>query len=782
MAWLFGLRNSSVFSGRNEIVAGSSEHSANDSKVNYFSGETGRVHILHQVKCSRCGGAVDISGGQELATCQYCGYQFAVDVPNPDFVINRGVLTEYRGTGPEVIVPDYVTAVGPAAFVSQDLLIKIILPNEVRELQGGAFRDCRRLETLVLSDNLEAIPDCAFSGCESLSQITLPRNLKFLGRMVFDGCKSLVSIEIPPGVRVVEKDIFSNCANLETIVLGENTELRGNLLEESCPKLSTIVILDPCTGEKVAEKRVAPDIIGYYTETIVWEMSSGERAELARRAAERIQSQPEESPAAAPAASSDVSVPSTEQGFPSAAPQGRPGEQTAEADGINKLYCSGCGGAVNITEGQVQATCPFCGLTFTVTFESAEFVIDQGVLVKYAGEGLEVTVPEGVRVIGMLAFYGQSSLTKIVLPDSVKELQGGFMGCRSLETLILSNNIESIPDAAFHDCESLKTIVLPRNLRFLGNMAFLNCSSLTSVEIPPRVKSLDKMAFYNCAKLETITRYKSTALTGRSFVMCPKLKKFPVLEDIILEEIPGPVESQPVSSADPFAAADPFDAAMGEQDQHIWPRDIRCSSCNGIIHLTNAQALVNCEYCGSQFSINVDNPDFIIDQGVLVKYIGISREVVVPEAASAIGTLAFYQQNSLKKIVLPNSVTELQGAFIGCFDLETLVLSDNIQTIPAAAFKDCVSLTSITLPANLRTIESMAFTNCKSLTKVELPKALASLGDFVFFGCESFDTIVSYKGTKLSASAFSGCRRFIKSIILDPATGAKLSEKKVISR
>ena len=727
---------------------GSSEYSKSDSKANYFSGETGRVFSLDRVKCSSCGGAVDISSGQEQVICQYCGNQIAVDLTSLDFVIDKGVLTKYRGESREVVVPNHVTAIGPAAFIMQDSLTGIVLPDGVRELQGSTFRGCRSLETIVLPEKLEMIPDCAFCGCESLATITLPGNLKFLGSMVFDGCKSLTSIEIPPGVRAVERNVFSNCNKLETIVLSEDTELRGYLPDENCPELPTIVIRDSCTGEKVAE-----------------------------------QPQPE--------------------GARSTAPPDRPGEEIEAAGSMNKINCSSCGGTINITEDQGQAICPHCNATFIVNFESPDFVIDQGVLVKYTGKSREVVAPENVRAIGLLAFYEQNSLTKIVLPDSVTELQGGFMGCRGLETLILSNSLESIPDAAFQNCVSLKTIILPGNLKFVGNMAFGNCSSLTSIEIPPKVKFLDKMVFYNCPSLETIIRYESTELTGDFFVMCPKLSTLIIRDSVtgeIIEErrfvlgedgahFEVPVWSTSNRAADgipgsvvradelqPEHAEAPSSVSNDGLDPHTWLREIRCASCGATIQITGGRTLVNCTFCNSQFSISLDNPDFIIDQGVLVKYIGVSREVVVPDAARTIGALAFYQQSSLKKIVLPNSVTELEGTFAGCYELDTIVLSDNIQTIPSGTFKDCVSLTTIVLPRNLRCIERLAFMNCRSLTTVELPAAITSLDEMVFYECGSLETIVCYKGAALRREAFVGCPGLSTFVVLDPETGEKLSE------
>jgi Zn finger protein HypA/HybF involved in hydrogenase expression len=544
--------------------------------------------------------------------------------------------------------------------------------------------------------------------------------------MAFDGCKSLTTIEIPPGVKSVERDVFSNCDNLETIILYENTELRGHLLEDYCAKLQAIIVLDSFTGEKIAEKRAIPDEIGYLTETIVWEMSSEGRAELEQRKLEMMQLEPEET-ASAPSDSAD--------------------EEVLVTGGINKLSCPSCSGTLNITEGQTKVICPYCDHTMTLIFESPDFVIDHGVLVKYAGTNREVTVPQGVRAIGLLAFYGQVSLTKIVLPDSVTELQGGFTGCSSLETIILSSNIEIIPDIAFQDCASLKAIELPVTVKHLGKMAFGNCSSLTSIKIPALVMSLDKMVFYNCSELETITRYENTELTG-NFIMCNKLSKLLIL-GIGDEEKNAIIKTQLAA-----AAAIPADTTGDDPDPLAWPRSINCTGCGSAILITKGQSLVNCEFCHNQFSVVIDHPEFIMDEDTLVKYIGKSREVVVPDAVKAIGTLAFYQQSSIKKIALPDSVTSIGiTSFAGCLGLEYIVLPESIGTISLDVFRDCTNLTTVVLPKNLPTIKNLFLTKFRSL-----------------------ETLVCYKNTTLNDIVLASCFRLQTIIILDPETGETLSE------
>ena len=68
--------------------------------------------------------------------------------PN-DFVIENGVLKEYKGTDPVVTVPDGVTVIGERAFYNCRSLQKITLPEGLTSIGSGAFA-CTDVRSVML--------------------------------------------------------------------------------------------------------------------------------------------------------------------------------------------------------------------------------------------------------------------------------------------------------------------------------------------------------------------------------------------------------------------------------------------------------------------------------------------------------------------------------------------------------------------------------------------------------------------------------------------------------
>ena len=109
-----------------------------------------------------------------------------------------------------------------------------------------------------------------------------------------------------------------------------------------------------------------------------------------------------------------------------------------------------------------------------------------------------------------------------------------------------------------------------------------------------------------------------------------------------------------------------------------------------------------------------------------------------------------FHQTSITKLIMPNSVTILEGhltdykwagPFYGCSKLEEIVLSSNLIEIGYYCFYDCQSLTNITIPNSVTTIGNNAFAACRSLTSVTIPNSVTSIGGSVFFNCSGLTSV-----------------------------------------
>ena len=149
-------------------------------------------------------------------------------------------------------------------------------------------------------------------------------------------------------------------------------------------------------------------------------------------------------------------------------------------------------------------------------------------LTGYSGTDTTVSVPaeyngKPVTIIGDRAFYDCAFITKIILPDTIKEIGASAFGyCTSLQTVEIPT-CTRIGGSAFIGCTSLAEVTLPEGLISIGDSLFTYCNSLRKVTILSG--NISANVFAGCSSLEEIVLGEGVASVARgAFEDCTSLK------------------------------------------------------------------------------------------------------------------------------------------------------------------------------------------------------------------------------------------------------------------
>lgn len=178
----------------------------------------------------------------------------------------------------------------------------------------------------------------------------------------------------------------------------------------------------------------------------------------------------------------------------------------------------------------------------------------------------------------------------------------------------------------------------------------------------------------------------------------------------------------------------------------------KCPKCGEYNIINTKKTAWLCQYCGAAFrcdnssvfkkyEVIADESDFIVVDGVLVKYQGKDSEVYIPEEVSEIGERAFKNCTDIRAAYIPNTVRTIgKEAFYGCIRLEEATLPANTNYVGEKAFDGCSSLFSVDIPSTVSTsgtarIGINAFSGCVSLINIRINNRVRSVNDHIFDNC-----------------------------------------------
>ena len=95
------------------------------------------------------------------------------------------------------------------------------------------------------------------------------------------------------------------------------------------------------------------------------------------------------------------------------------------------------------------------------------------------------TIPEGVAVIGEMAFRGKKQLKNIIIASTVKEIEhDAFYDCDELDNIYVPAGVKEIKSYAFAECDKLKRITFAGTPKKLSRHTFDDCDQLHDIIVP----------------------------------------------------------------------------------------------------------------------------------------------------------------------------------------------------------------------------------------------------------------------------------------------------------
>ena len=471
-----------------------------------------------------------------------------------DFVIKNGMLTEYNGPGGDIVIPEEVRQIGKGSFMQRNQVTHVTIPEGVTEIRDCAFFWCENLVQVCIPSSVTRIGAGAFHWCRKLASITLPDGITAIEDLTFLECKSLRRVVIPDSVTTISATAFDPGKNLRIHIRdlsllpakqriyaalsfaedgGEITDPRfeshgkylkansGKLMETAIKNRALLILL--CREGWIKAK----DMESYVD--AVQKTGDAERiamileyqnSKLTKKQKENAAKQKEKQADAVV----DRAIARMEQVGISGLNFVITGDVTTFQNRNElKAFIESQGGKLlsamsaktdylimNHSNANTEKKKKAAELGIDVITEAEfnrkagrQFAIDKnGTLLKYVGEGGNVTIPKQVKSIGAWAFYNCGSVASVTIPNRVASIgEYAFLWCGNLTSVVIGNGVKSIGERAFEKCANLTSVILGSGVESIGDLAFVMCGNLTSITIPDCVTSISRNAFTACENL-----------------------------------------------------------------------------------------------------------------------------------------------------------------------------------------------------------------------------------------------------------------------------------------
>ena len=399
--------------------------------------------------------------------------------------------------------------------------------------------------------------------------------------------------------------------------------------------------------------------------------------------------------------------------------------------------------------------------------------------------------------------FAESGLKKITIPKTVEKIaKRAFAECKQLKNVIVEDGAKGFDKTAFDGCDNIVIIASENSYAHKyakrNNIAFESNGQDLKPKTPAEIKKEKKASLFSlCERLrkENKTGHKFASLdemeayydflsiseiqddirayfglSPEQFFEIARLlelngnsstpEKFKQIEKESLDSKPVAFDAKlendvsSIENDETTVQGDLVDEASIELDEIdrfdvTEEPDVSKEAADDLVSKENEQMETKSVSAEAHNSLatnekqNVNLALFDIQDGVLVKYCGEEKRIIIPECVSVIGKAAFEKNDTIEEVLIPDSVVEIQdNAFSFCHNLKYIDLPDSVTEIGKAAFWACTKLERLTLSAGLTKILKETIGDNEKLKEIVIPSGVKTLGRSFIALCKNLERII----------------------------------------
>ncbi len=738
-----------------------------------------------------------------FCTIPTLAHNFEVDGIYYNFLDGDSVEVTYKGSSSSSYSNEYSGSITIPAIVRYQYI-----PYRVTSIGKDAFKGCSNLTEITIGENVTSIGDDAFYKCSSLTEVTIPNSVTTIGYAAFSGCSSLAEVTIGNSVTTIYEGAFYECFNLvktnytgdiaswcaidfwdgsaNPISYSQNFYLNDVEVKELIiPDNVTTISADAFSGCSGLTAVTIPNSVTTIGSSAFYDCTS----------------------------LTEITISENVTSIGSSAFYGCTSLTQTNYTGDIASWCAidfwdGSANPISYSHNFYLNDVEVKELIIPDTIRTINAYTFSG----YSSL-TEVTIGNSITTIDKGAFYECSNLVKTnytgdiaswcainfggVEANPISYSHNFYLNDVEVKELIIPDTIRTINAYTFYGCSSLTEVIIGNGITTIGYRAFPLIELTILAPIPPTINSY---AFPKGTSVyvlkEAFDAYKTASYWKDLNVNILKFES----NGMYFEHLGGDSVAVTYRGNYYYSYYDEYTGSV------LIPTTADYNNTTYCVTTVNPMAFSDCQNLEA-IDVVEGHPtcystgNCIIEKASNKILAGCKNSVIPTDINNIeIGTSAFAYCLGLTSIIIPDNVTKIdESAFRGCSDLTTITIPTSVTSIGESAFADCSNLTSfrwnaihcadlgwqnpifdssinsVVLGDSVEHIPAYLCYKFTNLTSFDIPNSVTSIGIGAFESCTGLTSItIPYNVTSIEGGAFKSCSNvaYLTSLASTPPTTA----------